>query len=193
MAEQRRQITQDITPPSVAIEFAVKLSTMSICRSQRGAAIFRDNEVYAGGYNYKPLGFDCNGSDDCKRTCFEEAVHAEQHALISVEVSARKFDMLHVKTVGGALVPSGPPSCTQCSKLALASGIRYFWLYHDTGWQRYHMPDFHHRSILNARNKPIRLSAEQIHDLCHDLTNVSREQFEEGCRLHQLKLYGPKE
>jgi len=39
----------------------------------------------------------------------------------------------------------------------------------------------------------ISLTPEQIHSLCHNLpSTVSREEFEEGCRLYQDKLYGPK-
>jgi hypothetical protein len=54
---------------------------------------------------------------------------------------------LHVKTVNGELVPSGGPSCVQCSKLALVCGIAGFWLYHEEGWRRYPMQEFHQLSI----------------------------------------------
>lgn len=59
--------------------------------------------------------------------------------------------MLHVKVVNKEIVPSGPPSCVECSKLALAAGIGFFWLYHDEGWKRYAMLDFHEQSIANSK------------------------------------------
>lgn len=137
-------------PPSHVIDLAVEVSGWSPCRSKRGVVIFSEGDVISHGYNYKPRGFDCDGSDTCKATCRREAVHAEQQALLSAGNRARASQMLHVKTVGGKLVPSGGPSCVECSKLARAAGIAWFWLYHDTGWRRYEMAEFHVLSIAAA-------------------------------------------
>jgi hypothetical protein len=60
---------------------------------------------------------------------------------------AQGCDMLHVKTVDGELVPSGGPSCVQCSKLALAAGIAGVWLFHEDGWRRYGAVEFHELSL----------------------------------------------
>jgi hypothetical protein len=77
-------------------------------------------------------------------------VHAEQAALLRVGRRARDSEMLHVKTVDAALVPSGPPSCVECSKLILAAGIAGMWLFHADGWRRYDASDFHGVSLGTA-------------------------------------------
>lgn len=138
-------------PAKHLIDLAIEVSGWSPCRSKRGVVIFDGENVIAHGYNYKPSGFDCDGSDRCKSTCRVEAVHAEQQAMMSVAVNKlRGADMLHLKTLAGELVPSGGPSCVQCSKLALVAGIAGVWLYHDTGWRRYEAAEFHRLSLRAA-------------------------------------------
>jgi deoxycytidylate deaminase len=140
-------------PPSHIVDLAVEVSGWSPCRSKRGVVIFAVNgDVIAHGYNYKPRGFDCDGTAACKATCRAEAIHAEQQALLAAERSVYGAEMLHVKTVGGKLVSSGGPSCVECSKLAIASAIAGFWLYHDDGWRRYEMDEFH-RLSAHARQQ----------------------------------------
>lgn len=135
-------------PPKHVVDFAVEVSAWSPCRSKRGVVIFDGDDILTHGYNYKPGGFDCDGSDACKATCREEAVHAEQQALLARGPKVvRGSEMLHVKTVNGALVASGGPSCVQCSKLALVCGIAGVWLFHEDGWRRYPMVEFHHLSL----------------------------------------------
>jgi deoxycytidylate deaminase len=134
-------------PEAHIIDLAVEVSGWSPCRSKRGVAIFRGENVVTHGYNYKPRGFDCDGTEACKATCRNEAIHAEQQALLSAGRKADGADMLHVKTVNGQLVASGGPSCVQCSKLALACGIAGVWLYHAEGWRRYDMQTFHRLSL----------------------------------------------
>ena len=134
-------------PPAHIIDLAVQVSGWSPCRSKRGVVIFTGEHAVAHGYNYKPRGFDCDQTVACKATCRREAIHAEQQALLSAGPAAAGSDMLHVKTVDGRLVPSGGPSCVQCSKLAVAARIRGVWLYHDAGWQRYPIAEFHRQSL----------------------------------------------
>ena len=134
-------------PPAHIVDLAIEVSTWSPCRSKRGVVIFNGENVVSHGYNYKPRGFDCDGSAACKATCRDEAVHAEQQALLVVGRKASGADMLHVKTVDGRLVPSGGPSCVQCSKLAAVVGIAAVWLYHADGWRRYEMSEFHKLSL----------------------------------------------
>jgi deoxycytidylate deaminase len=136
-----------LEPPAHIVELAVQVAGWSPCRSKRGVVIFRGDDVVTHGYNYKPSGFDCDGSEACKSTCRKEAIHAEQQALLSAGTKASGADMLHVKAVDGALVPSGGPSCVECSKLAKAAGIAGFWLYHDQGWRRYDISEFHALSL----------------------------------------------
>src|SRR4051812_24910190 len=137
-------------PPQHCIDLAVEVSGWSPCRSKRGVVIFSAGDVISYGYNYKPRGFDCDGSAECKATCRREAVHAEQQALMSAGNRAHASELLHVKTVDGKLVPSGGPSCVECSKLAWAARIAWVWLYHDTGWRRYAGAEFHALSLRAA-------------------------------------------
>lgn len=137
-------------PPEHIVALAIEVSGWSPCRSKRGVVIFRGENVVSHGYNYKPRGFDCEQTDECKRTCRKEAVHAEQQALLSAQSMPGRSegaDMLHVKTVSGALVASGGPSCVECSKLARACGIAGVWLYHEAGWRRYEISEFHQLSL----------------------------------------------
>jgi deoxycytidylate deaminase len=143
-------------PPQHLIDLAVQVSGWSPCRSKRGSVIFdRDGNVIAHGHNYKPQGFECDGSEACKATCRVEAIHAEQRALLEAGSRARGAEMLHVKSVDGKLVPSDGPSCVQCSKLGLAAGVRAMWLYHENGWRRYPTDEWHRLSLaalLRARS-----------------------------------------
>lgn len=136
-----------IAPPAHVVSFAVEVSGFSPCRSKRGVVLFRGADILGHGYNYKPRGFDCDGSEVCKATCRVEAIHAEQATLLSFGRKAAGADMVHVKSVDGQLVASGGPSCVQCSKLWLAAGVSGFWLYHAEGWRRYEMAEFHRLSL----------------------------------------------
>ncbi len=134
-------------PPQHIVDLAVEVSGWSPCRSKRGVVIFSDGNVIISGYNYKPRGFECDGSETCKATCRSEAVHAEQQALLSAGSRSHASEMIHVKTVEGKIVASGGPSCVECSKLALAAGIAWVWLYHEDGWRRYSGHEFHRLSL----------------------------------------------
>lgn len=141
------------SPPQRFIDTAIELSTCSPCRSKRGVVIFRENLRIASGYNFKPFGFGCDGTEACKATCGDEAVHAEQMALLRGGLHVQGCDLLHVKSVDGQLVPSGGPSCVQCSKLALVAGVAAVWLYRAHGWQRYEAAEFHRLSLAAVRRR----------------------------------------
>jgi deoxycytidylate deaminase len=141
-------------PPQHIINSAIRASLNSPCRSKRGAALFHGDALFTLGWNYKPVGFDCDGSDACKSTCGREAVHAEQMVLVD-SVGSRGCDMLHVKTVDGVLVPSGMPSCLECSKLILHAGIARMWLYQNTGWREYTAEQFHRATLKRTRERTV--------------------------------------
>lgn len=134
-------------PPANVIADAVRASVLSPCLSKRGAVVFSGDTVLTSGYNNQVPPLTCSSDAACKATCQQTALHAEQSALVGVGVTAHDCDLLHVKTVDGRLVPSGPPSCVQCSKLSVAYGIAGVWLFHDTGWRRYHVNEFHELSV----------------------------------------------
>ncbi len=128
---------------------AVRESLRSPCRSKRGVVIFDETSIICAGYNHQPSPFICDGSARCKSTCGKTAVHAEQDAILRIQRGLIPgMQMLHVKTVDGILVQSGPPSCMECSKLILESGIAHMWLY-DGLWVRYTAVEFHELTINN--------------------------------------------
>lgn len=138
-------------PPQHVIDAAIDASTRHIpercMRSRRGVAIW-DPHGWGGvttGTNHLPYGNTCDGSDACKALCSKRCVHAEQMALMTLRIPCdrARFEMLHVKTVDGELVPSGPPSCWQCSRLLGPMRIEAMWLYHADGWRRYESVEFH--------------------------------------------------
>lgn len=140
-----------------AVREAIRISTLSPCQSKRGAAIFA-----AGGYPLAPYGLfatgfnkrdGCDGSKRCKATCRAAAIHAEQLAILNAGRKCIGADLLHVKTIDGDLVVSGPPSCLECSKLALYAGIVGVWLFHLEGWRRYSIAEFHRLSEANAATR----------------------------------------
>lgn len=147
MTDDAAAVPRLCEPPAHLITLAIEASVCSPCRSKRGAVIFRGPDLVAWGYNDKPHGFACDGSVSCKATCRAEAIHAEQQALLSAGRKANGAEMLHVKTVDGELVPSGGPSCVQCSKLGLIAGIQAMWLFHDDGWRRYDTTEWHRLSL----------------------------------------------
>ena len=143
-------------PPEGIIAVALAQASFSPCRSKRGAVVFRETShgvvsIIARAHNRKPEGFDCDGSVSCKATCRVDAIHAEQGALVRAGLHAQGAELLHVKAIDGQLVPSGPPSCVQCSKLALAAQISGVWLYHGDGWRRYDSREFHRLSLANLQ------------------------------------------
>ena len=135
--------SRQMNPPPKEIRAAIEAAKLSLCQSKRGASIWNEYGHVASGYNHKPKGFVCDGSDACKRNCAQDAVHAEQHAIILAGHNCEGSEMLHVKVVDGELVYSGPPSCLQCSKLIIQAGIAGMWLFHPDGWRRYTPQEFH--------------------------------------------------
>lgn len=167
-------------PPPHVVAQAVESSTCSPCRSKRGVAIFGSyGGVISTGCNYKPSAFACDGSEACKATCNAEAIHAEQQALLAAGRRADGADLLHVKTVDGALVPSGGPSCVQCSKLALVAGIQGVWLFHESGWKRYDVEEFH-RLSLAARASSDAQTRQRVEDAFQAGFNRGRQEKCDG-------------
>lgn len=82
-------------------------------------------------------------------------MHVEQAALLDAleqedlteENRVDGASMLHVKVIDGKAVPSGEPSCWQCSRLILASGIKTMWLLHEDGLKAYTAKEFHMKTL----------------------------------------------
>lgn len=151
-----------ITPPQAAIDAAVEAGSWSPCaKSKRGAAIYRTigtfhdqaGRVVVTGHNAQPPGFECDGSAACRANCGKLCEHAEAAALrlLREPVQHNALDMLHAKVVDGELVPSGPPSCWQCSRAILADGrVGGVWLFHEDGWRRYGAAEFHRLTLATC-------------------------------------------
>lgn len=116
------------------------------------AAIDAGSLDCARGHNAQPAPFSCNGFSRCRKNCGKLCVHAEQAALDRLDSTdySQNLQMLHVKMVDGLAVPSGPPSCWQCSRAILARGIQSMWLLHEDGLRRYSAEEFHRLTLENC-------------------------------------------
>lgn len=117
-----------------ALEAAIRAAQWSTCKkSRRGVVIWRRNGgLISSGWNQPAMGH-CDGSAECRRDCNKICVHAEVYALREAARYGKGIshsEMLHVKVVKSRAVPSGPPSCWQCSREILGSGVRVMWLLH---------------------------------------------------------------
>lgn len=146
----------------VALENAVNAARFSPCqKSNRGVIVFdRRHGVLGTGWNRSPSG--CDGSEQCREICNKICVHAEMDALASFHRNLLRGkwgalasnelapEMLHVKVVAGAAVPSGEPSCWQCSRHMENFGIQAFWLLHEDGLRRYDPDEFHRLTLQSC-------------------------------------------
>jgi deoxycytidylate deaminase len=124
-------------------------------KSKRGVVIFVVRnaalEIIASGCNAQPYPWACDGSPRCRELCNKLCVHAEADALYRMGAALRSQEthLLHVKIVHGAPVPSGPPSCWQCSRAIVKSSVDYVWLLHQDGLKSYTAEDFHRITLAN--------------------------------------------
>lgn len=140
--------------PEQALERAVLMGARSPCaKSKRGVVIWdpEERDIMIGACNHPPTGFVCDGSEECRGHCSKVCVHAEVAAIVAAAKGDRSLgsymQMLHVKVVDEKAVPSGPPSCTDCSKYILQSGIGTMWLLHEDGLKSYTAEEFHELSL----------------------------------------------
>lgn len=118
--------------PTDWVDYAVEVAMKSPCQSKRGVVIAdSEGDLISEGYNHQPEPFICDGSDACKKFCGKTAVHAEQAAIIAARTDVRGGWMLHVKAKDGKPCASMAPSCLECSKLILESGIAWMHLLHE--------------------------------------------------------------
>jgi len=155
---------------NAALKMAVMVARDSPCaKSKRGVIVFdRRWGLLAAGNNHPPEGFRCDGSDACREHCNKLCVHAEMDALseLNREMGIRseyhalltdeeriilKPEMLHVKVVDSEAVPSGHPSCWQCSRHIINFGIVAMWLLHEDGLRRYGPQEFHEHTLRNLQ------------------------------------------
>lgn len=138
-----------------ALRDAVWVAGFSRCiKSQRGVVVFRrDSGRLTVGSNFQPPPFNCDGSETCREACNRLCLHAETVALTNLDVDAigrKGLEMLHVETVDGKAVPSGEPSCWQCSRMIAWIGIERMWLLHDDGLRSYTADEFHELTLRHC-------------------------------------------
>jgi len=142
-----------------ALKFAITAAKQSPCqKSKRGVVLWKNRDGNPNyfthgvtlGCNHLPKPFVCDGSAACREACSKTCVHAEQDVIIKARFCLFEFDMLHVKVVNGEAVPSGPPSCWQCSKLILNANIRLMWLLHEDGLSSYTPEEFHNLTLKHC-------------------------------------------
>jgi hypothetical protein len=137
------------SPPDRVIAEAVEQARMSPCaKSKRGAVLFyaigseridRGRSAPIGrtvghGFNHPPEGFVCDGSMSCRSDCAKICIHAEDAAIRNVHPDyVYGIELVHVKVVDGELVPGGPPSCWQCSRV-IAETEYPVWLFEAQRW-----------------------------------------------------------
>ncbi len=114
------------------VDEAVRVAMESPCVSKRGVVISNEGgHLIAEGHNRQPFPFQCDASERCKRNCGKTAVHAEQSAILTAREPVNGAWMLHVKAKDRKPCASAAPSCLECSKLILVSGIAWMHLLHD--------------------------------------------------------------
>jgi len=114
------------------VDYAVCAAMESPCQSKRGVVVWDNNLRWiSDGWNHQPSPFKCDGSSRCRETCGKTAVHAEQSAIVSADECLGECHMLHVKARDWKPCASLAPSCLECSKLILESGISSMHLLHD--------------------------------------------------------------
>jgi dCMP deaminase len=137
-----------------AAEHEARKSTCK--KSQRGAVIFKGWEILGIGCN-TPTYYEgtCNPcvrekiKDDTRyENC--SAIHAEEMAIIDSGKQGKKIEgstMLHVKLKNGKNEACGKPSCTECSKMVLMSGIKEFIMREEGGYAIYPSEEFNRLSF----------------------------------------------
>jgi deoxycytidylate deaminase len=138
--------------PAYVFDAALKAANSSPCaKSKRGAVVWEPlwGKILGVGHNAPPKPLQCDGSEECRASCGKVCVHAEMSALLAAGLpgSGYALDVVHLKTVDGLPVPSGPPSCWQCSRNMAVAGVEGVWLLHKDGWRRYEALEFHRLTL----------------------------------------------
>jgi len=145
-----------------ALVIAVEAARTSPCqKSKRGVVIWRrGGGILSTGFNHPAHG-TCDGSESCRRDCSKTCIHAEQDAMWEASrygKAIQDVEMLHVKVIDGNPVPSGPPSCWQCSKMLVNSGIKAMWLLEEVDGEptlkQYTTLGFHRLTLINCGLHP---------------------------------------
>lgn len=124
---------------------AAKIAEKAMChRAKCGTVIVANGTIIGAGYNAPALDKEENrmcdaevapGKPNYDRTC---CVHAEWRAILDAlakypdKIKGAKLYFTRIDD-SGAILKSGKPFCTVCSRLALDTGIATFVLWHEEG------------------------------------------------------------
>lgn len=128
------------------MEEAAMEAAKSTCLEARcGSIIAKNGKVIGRGFNSPPGNLESQRRCNARKSEYAERVtdktccmHAEQRAIMDAlrshpgDVAGARLYFTRINA-GGALIRSGKPYCTICSKMALDSGISEFVLWHDDG------------------------------------------------------------
>ena len=135
-------------------------------KSQRGVVIVNDGIILGRASNNPPLELLCE-PEKCHDICNEYCIHAEDRAIH--EANAQGLDLkgsrlYHLKIKEGAVRSSRNPSCPNCSKWILESGIAEVVLKHEIRHSLYDAKEFHELSLEAARQakKEIKLNKSKL-------------------------------
>lgn len=196
-------------PPPIYVATATARANSSPCQKSKRAAVIFDPAALANdqghlpppigtGFNGMPGIAECDGSAACRRDCAKICEHAEARAIhqallrVGIFQSVRGVpalagvEMVHVKTVDGRLVPSGAPSCWQCSKTIVDVGLEAVWLYEDReldgtsmpAWFRYTANAFHDATLKHEKLHPYDV---EHHDVRISIENGQAVDMECSC------------
>lgn len=169
-----------------ALESAVFRAGRSPCAKSKHGVVIWDRRVpyvLAEGVNSPPGPFTCTGSAECRAACNKICVHAEAAALLDLGEAlgdTKHLEMLHVKVVDGKAVPSGPPSCWQCSRLILEAGLKVMWLLHEDGLRSYTPEEFHRLTLIQCG-----LPCSEVFRVGDIVTPVGDHQLYSGCERYE--------
>lgn len=168
----------DTLPPMFIIRRAEMVAARKppgrCVNSLRGAVVYdpANGRVHGEGFNSPPEPLGCQRTDHCRKVCPKICEHAEGRAIrAAARAGIGALRVLHVKLgPDGRVVAGGPPSCWQCSRVALEVGfIAGVWLHElvkvpdpsaelagsgvfvERGeWRFYPVLEFHELSLRNA-------------------------------------------
>lgn len=145
---------QEILEADIYFKECEQEASKSRCqKSQRGVIIVRNGDILGRACNNPPLELLCK-PEECHGICNQYCIHAEDRAIH--EANAQGLDLrgsrlYHLKIKEGTVRPSMDPSCPNCSKWILESGIAEVVLKREIGYSLYDAEEFHERSLAAAR------------------------------------------
>lgn len=143
----------------IYMQTALEEAKKSTCMRRRcGSVIVKNNIIIGKGYNSPPGNKESQRRCQCDKKKYHEkitdktcCIHAEQRAILDALIkSAEGLQEASLYFIAidkeGKMIYAGQPYCTQCSKLALDTGITKFILWHEEGIRAYDAEEYNKKS-----------------------------------------------